>query len=328
MSQGSAFPSGATMSDLAAERAARVSALPFERVGNSYRNFFSGTGHALRQLWDHRELQALLVRRELKARYKDSTLGFLWTLIRPITLLLIYFFAIGVILNARAAIPLFGIFVFSGLTIWGLYNEILVGGTASIISNAGLIKKVYVPREIFPLAAVGSALVNFSIQFSVLIVAIILFGQWVFTWQLLYLFPALLVVLLFGAAIGILLSAFNVYLRDVQYLVDVAVQMLFWASPIVYSYILVSQSDIAGTWVESLYLLNPITVAIVAFQRALWLNGPGVQEQLLAAGIDPTLAYPADLDARLLVSIVVGAVFLWVAHRTFLRLQGNFAQEI
>src|SRR5690606_13316217 len=235
---------------------------------------------SLRQLYGHRELQVQLVRRELKARYKDSSLGFLWTLIKPIMLLLIYYFAIGYFLGAQRMIPQFAIFVFAGHTLWGLYSDILVTATVSILTNAGLIKKVYVPRELFPLASIGSALFNFAIQFLVLIAAMVVLGQFVFTLDLLYIIPAVLVVAIFGSALGILLSALNVFLRDVQYLVEVAVLMLFWASPIVYSYSMVSQSSIGGSSIESLYLLNPSTIAVIALQRATWLPAPSVHKQL------------------------------------------------
>lgn len=314
------------MTDAAQRRAERLATLPFEIVGGAYRGFFSGTRHALRQLWQHRELQGLLVRRELKARYKDSSLGFLWTLIKPVTLLLVYYFAIGQVLGAAKTTPMFAIYVFAGLTIWGLYSEILTTGTVSIMTNAGLIKKVYVPREIFPLAAAGSALVNFAIQFAVLLAAIIVFGQWVFTWQVLYALPAILVILLFGVALAILLSAINVYLRDIQYLVDVAIMILVWASPIIYSYANVSEHT--GKLITQLYLLNPVTIAVLAFQRAMWLPGPSVQAQLKVMHVDPTSMYPPDLDLRLVIMIAIGAVFLWFSHRVFLRVQGNFAQEI
>jgi ABC-2 type transport system permease protein len=301
--------------------------MPFERVGSSYRSFFRGTWDSLVQLWSHRELQVQLVRRELKVRYKDSSLGFLWTLIKPIMLLLIYYFAIGLLLGARDSIPMFAIFVFAGLTIWGLYNDILTSATVSILTNAGLIKKVYVPRELFPIASVVSSIVNFGAQILVLIAAMIIFGQFVFTTELFYAIPAILVVMLFSTSLALLFSAFNVYLRDVQYLVDVVVPMLFWASPIVYSFANVHKS-IGGSLIEQLYLLNPITVAVIAFQRAVWLPGPEVQATFAKDGIDPLSTYPADLDLRLLILCAIGTVFLWFSHRIFLRLQGNFAQEI
>ena len=117
-------------------------------------------------------------------------------------MLLIYYVAIGQFLGAARGIPDFAIFVFAGLTIWGLYAEIVTGGTLSIVGNAGLIKKVYLPREIFPLAATGSALFNFAIQFVVLVGATIVLGQFPVSWNLLYLPVAIVIVLVYGVGAG------------------------------------------------------------------------------------------------------------------------------
>ena len=172
--------------ETARARAERLAATPFDVVASHSGGFFRGFFRSLADVVGQRELLVLLVRRELKARFKDSSLGFLWTLIRPITLLMIYFVAIGQFLGAARLIPDFAIFVFAGLTLWGLYNEIIVGGTSSIVSNAGLIKKVYLPREIFPLAASGSAIVTFLIQLGILVAAVLLLGQFPLSWNLLY----------------------------------------------------------------------------------------------------------------------------------------------
>jgi ABC-2 type transport system permease protein len=317
----------------AQDRAARLAALPFQPaapVGGRLTGFLA----ALRDILRNRELLDLLVRRELKARYKDSSLGFLWSFLRPLTMLLIYFVAIGQFLGAARSIPDFGIFVFTGLTLWGLYNEIVTGGTQSILGNAGLIKKVYLPREIFPLAATGSALFNFVIQFIVLIAATVIFGQFAWTWRLLYVPAAIAIVLVYGVALALLLSAWNVYLRDVQYLVEVALMIFFWASPIVYSWSFVedaaARSDIP--WLTDVYLLNPMSTAILAFQKGIWTAG----SEARSMGVDASGAevivgpqpWPADLDLRIAIVFVVGLVLLWVCQRIFARLQGNFAQEI
>lgn len=318
------------MTDIPRRRAERLAATPLVTLASGPGSFFRGTTNDLRELWKRRELQGILVRRELKNRYKDSALGFLWTLIKPITMLLVYYFALGQILGAARNTPEYAIFVFSGLTIWGLYADILTSSTMSILQNAALIKKVYMPREVFPLASVGSALLNFCIQLVVLLAAMIVLGQVPVRWDDFYIIPAVLVVAIFGTALALVLSALNVYLRDIQYLVDVMVVLLFWASPVVYAFKSVAGSQFAGTgtWVEQLYLLNPITVAVISFQRATWLGGGAVRASFAKSHIPLGINYPADLDLRLVVSIVVGLVFLWLAHRLFTRLQGNFAQEI
>ena len=170
------------------QRNARAQAIAAEplRLAGPRNGFFEGTMESIRDIWSRRELLDLLVRREITARYKDSILGFFWSLARPLTMLLVYYFAIGVFLGAARNTPDFAIFIFTGLTAWQLFSDIVIIGTGSIVGNAGLIKKVYVPRELFPLSVVGSALFNFAIQLSVLLAATALLGRfptgerWVF----------------------------------------------------------------------------------------------------------------------------------------------------
>ena len=273
-----------------------------------------GTAYSVRSVWAHRELLGLLVRREIKARYKDSSLGLVWSLLKPLTQLLIYYVAIGKFLGAERSVPDFAIFVFTGLTVWGLFSEILSGSTTSIVDNAGLIKKVYLPREIFPLSSVGSALFNFVIQFGILLVATILLGRAPFHAELLYLPLALAVVLVFSVSLGLMLSAVNVYLRDFEHLVEVLLVVLFWASPIVYSYTLV-HGVLNGSLLEQLYLWNPVTLVALGFQKAMWVAGAGE-------------TWPPDLAERLIIVGLISVVLLWAAQRVFAKLEGNFAQEL
>ncbi|KRE26047.1 ABC transporter permease [Agromyces sp. Soil535] len=316
------------MSNEAQRRADRLRELPFERATASFNGSFGSFVRSIREIAGQRELLGLLVRRELKARYKDSSLGFLWSLIRPLTMLVIYYVAIGQFLGAARGVPDFAIFVFAGLTIWGLYSEIVTGGTTSIIGNAGLIKKVSLPREIFPLAATGSALFNFIVQFIVLIVATIVLGQAPLSWNLLYVPASIAIVLIWGVALGLLLSAVNVYLRDVQYLVEVAMLILFWASPIVYawSFVVDAAARSGITWLTDLYLANPVTIAVLGFQKGMWVAGSS--ESVIDGQTIPPQPWPADLDLRIAVMLGIGIVFAIICQRVFQKLQGNFAQEI
>jgi ABC-2 type transport system permease protein len=309
-------------------RADRLGVLPFQRTDARSRGFLRGIGRSFLEITGQNELLGLLVRRELKARYKDSSLGFVWTLIKPLTMLLIYFVAIGQVLGAARSVPDFAIFVYAGLTLWSLYSEILTSGTQSIVSNAGLIRKVYLPREIFPLAAVGSALINFGIQFGILLIAVIVSGEFPLSWHLLYIPAAALLTLVWGLAFALLYSALNVYLRDVQYLVEVGVQMLFWASPIVYSWsLIVGKTQSLGIgWLAEVYLLNPISLAMLAFQEGIWKAGSETRH--LGNVIIQPQPYPSHLPLFMLIAFVVGLIFLAISQRIFTRLQGNFAQEI
>jgi ABC-2 type transport system permease protein len=301
------------MTDIAAERATRLAAEPLREAGPRP-GFASGTMSSLRDIFAHRELMGYLVRRELKARYKDSALGFVWSLIRPLAMLLVYYVALGKFLGAARGIPDFAIFIYTGLTAWGLFAEIVTIGTSSIVGNSGLIKKVYLPREVFPLSVVGSALFNFVIQVGILLIATAVVGRVPFGIRWMYFFLALAVLLVFSTAFALLLSAVNVYLRDVGYLVEVALMILFWASPTVYSFTLV-HGQLAGNTLEQLYLANPVTLAVIGFQRTFWVAGDGQ-------------VVPAHLAGRLGLALLVGLVLLWLCQRTFARLQANFAQEL
>jgi len=298
----------------AQERFRSLSALPLVTIGGRTGSL-GGTFASIREIFHHREMLALLVRRDIKSRYKDSALGLIWTLVRPITQLLIYYIVIGKFLNAAAGIPDFAIYVFTGLAAYGLFSEIVGGATASIVGNAGLIKKIYIPREVFPLASVGSALFNFCFQLAILLVATIALNRVPLSWELLYFFPSLMVLVVFGTALGFLLSAANVYLRDIQYLVEVLLLIMLWASPIVYSWSMAK--DVLGdTILLDIYSNNPVTLAVLGFQRAFWISGHASAE------------YPDQLLLRLVIAFVIGLVMLVGFQRVFTKLQGNFAQAL
>ena len=159
---------------------------------------------------------------------------------------------------------------------WTLFTDIVGGATGAIVSNAGLVKKVYFPRELLTFSVVGAALVNAVLQVVVLV------GAYVVTRQFppvsdLYLVPlALLVLVLFSTALGLLLGAMNVYLRDVEYLVEVGLLLWFWMTPIVYDWTKVRQQLVIDhhlEWLFQLYMANPMTNIVLAFQRALWPAG-------------------------------------------------------
>ncbi|MFZ7089074.1 ABC transporter permease [Curtobacterium sp. RRHDQ10] len=276
-----------------------------------------GTVGSIREIFGQRQLLDLLIRRDLKSRYKDSVLGFAWTLIRPLVQLGIYWLILGQILGSARAIPGFAIYVFSGLALYGLFSEIVSGATGSVVANAGLLKKVYLPREIYPLSAVGGALFNFAIQLVILVLATLVLGVFPANPGILFFIPATLLILIWATAIGLLFSALNVYLRDMAYLVEVLMMLFMWASPIVYSWQMVHDKALLHGlgWVLGLYENNPVTLAILGFHRAFWTQGGPEQ-------------YPDHLLMRMAMAGLVGLVALFFCQRVFARLQGNFAQEI
>lgn len=296
-----------------AQRALELAAEPM-RPASPPSGFWTGALRDIREVIGRRELLDLLVRRELKSRYKDSSLGFFWSLARPLALLLIYYVALGQFLGAARTIPSFAIFVYTGLTAWTFFNEIVLAGTGSIVGNAALVKKIYLPREVFPLSVLGSAAFNFMIQTGILLAATLVARQFPTGSRWWYFVLGTLVILVYGVALSLVLSAVNVYLRDVQYLVEIVLMVAFWASPVVYSWHLV-QPHLAAIGAEGLYLSNPVTLAVLAFQKALWTAGAA----------EP---FPTNLAPMLGIAIGAGLVLLWFCQRIFSRLQGSFAQEL
>lgn len=306
------------MSLQAVERTRSLAELPLRETGSRV-GLFRGTVRSLRDIGAHRELLGLLTRRELKARYKDSILGFFWSLARPLAMLLVYYVAIGKFLGAEqvpgrpGGIPEYAIFIFSGLTAWQLFSDILILGTGSVVNNAGLIKKVYVPREVYPLSVVGSALTNFLFQLAILVIGTLVLGSFPTGFRWVYFPLSLAVLVVFATALALILSALNVYLRDIQYLIEIVIMVLFWASPIVYSWTQVGAK--LNPTLQAIYGANPMTMVSLGFQRTFWVAGDWN-------------SYPAHLGRNLGIAMIFSLVLLWLAQRLFARLQGNFAQEL
>lgn len=283
-------------------------------------HFFKGSLSSISSIWRARNILNLLSLREIRTRYKSSVLGVLWSLIKPLLQLAIYFFAIGKLLGAERSTPNFAIFVFVGLTTWSLFAEVLTSSTTSILRDSGLVKKVNVPREIFPISASLSSLVNFFTQLIVLIAAIAIFSNYQFSTEIVLVPISIIMLFVLASSVGMLLSAWNVYLRDVEHFVEVFLIAFFWLSPIVYPFSMVANLN-APNWLVELYSLNPVTLAITGMQKGLWAPGLTESEQSL-------LAWPANLEVKLVIAFFISLCVSFICQRIFSRLQGNFAQEI
>lgn len=275
------------------------------------------------ELLRYRELWTNLVRRELKVRYKNSILGFLWTLVNPLMYLVIFTIVLTQFL--RSGLPYFPLYLLTGLLAWNMFSIAVSQATGSMVGNANLVKKVYFPREVLPLASIGAAVVHFALQSLVLLAAMLVVGYQANWGAGLALFPlALLVELLLLVGVGLLLSVCNVYFRDVQHFLDLLLIAWFWMTPIVY----------AGDWVRStlqpksgllwqLYLANPMTAVVMGFQRALYV------QQRDPAGAHVMVDAPISWYAERLAYAGLGALLLIVfASWVFRRLEGRLAEEL
>ncbi|WP_149359106.1 ABC transporter permease [Lolliginicoccus suaedae] len=283
---------------------------------NAPRPFLLGFGTSAREVWRYRELLGNLIRKQVTVKHKNSFLGFLWSLQIPLVQLAVYWLVVGQILRA-GDIPYFGLFIFCGLAVWAFFADLLQSTTASIVSNSALVKKVYFPRELFPLSTTGAAVVNFSYYLAILLggvaLAGVLSGVWPDPARIALPALGLLTVIVFGLALGMFLAAVNVYLRDVQHFVTVIMMPWFWLTPIIYDISMVERA--LPAWLYEIYLLNPMVPVIYSFRAFFWPQG-----------VD--YGFGDGLYPRLLLALGVSLVLLWISQRIFSRLQGNFAQEL
>lgn len=298
---------------------AEVAEIPFRVVSPKV-----GVFTRLVNIWVFRELLVSMVRKELRIKYKNSVLGFVWSLLNPALYLVIYYIVFQKILKNN--VPLFAIFLLSGLLVWNLFSNALSSATSTVVNNAGIVKKVAFPREILALASVGAASVFFMLQASVLVLALALFRV-VPAFGYLWLVPvALAALILFAGALSVALSAINVYLRDTQHLLELVLLAWFWATPIVYPFqelgVRLTQKHIL--W---LYFVNPITVIVLTMQRALYakVDSPLPGNQVLH--ILPTYS-PEWYLVQLLIVLAVSCLLFLGSLALFGRLEGNFAEEL
>ncbi len=276
----------------------------------------------LREIWIHRELLASLVRKELKVKYKNSALGFLWSLLNPALYLVVFTLVFQVFL--KAGIPEFGIFLLSGLLVWNLFSVALGGATASVVANTALVNRVRFPREILPLSVVGATLVHFFLQAIVLVLALIGFRHEV-AWSYLVLVPiALVTIVVLLAALSIGLSAINVFVRDAQHMLELVLLAWFWMTPIVYAPELVGPKIDSRAWLNILYI-NPVRPVVLSFQKALYAKECCQNDgQTAILSSEPLGWYLWQLGAVALAALVL----LWGALALFGRLEGRFSEEL
>lgn len=259
-----------------------------------------------------------MVRKELKVKYTASVLGAVWSLLNPLVFLAVFSFVVRVTGNP---IPSFPVYLLSGLLGWNLFQSALMNGSRSIIENANLVKKVYFPREILPITAVGVALVDFFLQSVVLLVFIVVSGHRVGL-QAIALYPlAFLTLVVFTLAMTLLVSGLNVRYRDVQHLLNLGLLVWFWMTPIVYPSGLVQNLRIKGISAFNVLLANPLVSVTLSFQRALWGNP------------DPQHHYVPAVSVTWLIGVTgavlaASLVFLWLTWSTFFKLSGDFAEEL
>ncbi|WP_199485096.1 ABC transporter permease [Actinomadura craniellae] len=274
-----------------------------------------GLGGGLVEVFRRRYLLRLLVRRELRARYKGSLLGLGWSYVRPTVSFAVYFFVVGVFLQMSDLIEDFPVHLFAGMVLINFFVDTVHAATRSVTGNAALVRKVYLPRELFPSASLLVSCVHLLPGLLILTAGAALAG-----WSFSPAAPAaallgFAIVALLAAGLGLFCAAVNVFLRDTEQVVDILTIVVTWSVPMIYSWVQVR--DHAPAWVLDVYLANPLVPAVALFQRAFW--EPGVT--------GPVEALPG-LWERGLVALAVAAAVCAFGQWTFARLQRRFVEEL
>ena len=243
--------------------------------------------HNLAQLARYRGLIQSLVGRELKARYRGSVLGFFWSFVNPLLLLLVYTFVFTYILPTRfknvdgkGDLDNYALFLFCGLLPWTWFSSSLVEASGSLISGGNLIKKVLFPAEVLPIVSVLANMVHFFLGLLILVVFLVIYRHTPDLPGLVWFPIAVAIQLVFTLALALILSALTVHFRDIRDLLSNLLTFWFFATPIVYPYFL--ESVARFRW---LFNFNPFFHLATSYQEILYFPGPvGHARWLLALG--------------------------------------------
>ena len=265
--------------------------------GRTEKNYWS-------DLWRFRELFYILSWRDISVRYKQTVIGILWALIRPLLTMVVF----TIIFGKMAKLPSDGnapyaIMVYAGMLPWQFFSSAITAASNSLIGNTQLITKVYFPRLIIPASSIITSFVDFIISFIILVFLMIYFS-FLPTWRMVYLFGFLIITVLTSLGFGLFISSLNVKYRDFRYIVPFIIQLGLYISPVGFS------SSVVPEKYRLLYSLNPMVGVIDGFRWSI-------------LGSDSNIYFPG-----LLLSLFVMVLFLVLGIRRFRKMEKTFADII
>ncbi|WP_124065165.1 ABC transporter permease [Clostridium sp. E02] len=254
-----------------------------------------------KELYSYREMIFSLVRRDLNGRYKGSVLGFLWTFLNPLLQLCVYTMVFSVIM--KNGIEDFYLYLFVALVPWIFFSTSMAGGSSCIWTQQDLVKKIYFPREVLPIAFVTSQFVNMLLSFLVVLAVLIMSGKGINIVAILYLPLIMLVEYLLALSMAFITSALTVYLRDLEYLLGIITMAWQFLTPVMYSI------DQVPEKLQPIFNLNPMTPIIIAYRDILYYKKIPEVDTLLRA-------------------VILGIILMIIGTITFSRLKRHFAEEM
>ncbi len=230
----------------------------------------------VKEVWSARAVVHQLVRQYLLLRYRRTMLGYLWTLVNPLLMMSVTAFVFANLF--RADLKTFAVFLFAGMIPWNCFSTIVIQSSCSFINNEGLIRKIYLPKMVFPLSTCIGILIDSVLSLAALFIIILLIGGPA-SWALLFLPVAYLILFVFSFGIALIISIATVYSRDVQHVIAIIMQALFFLTPVLYD-----KSAMAGKFAYILHL-NPLSQFIELFRQPIRNGALPALDTVIAASI-------------------------------------------
>jgi len=231
----------------------------------------------IKAIYKWRELLWQMVAREVKARYKQSVLGYFWVILNPLAQMLVMSFAFSIILriptNSSANIP-YSIFLFVALLPWTLFTNSLASSAGSLVNSSSLITKIYFPRTILVISTIIAKIIDFLFAISILVIYMFIY-QIPVTWNILWIIPIFLIQQIFTLGLSLFFAAANLLYRDIQYLLNMILLLWLYATPIIYP------ADIIPDKFRIFFQINPMAVIINAYRQVILAGGPPKYTSLL-----------------------------------------------
>ncbi len=258
--------------------------------------------NVFKELYDYREMIVSFVRKDLRGRYKGSVLGFLWTFVNPLLQLLVYTLVFSVIMRF-GDIDKYYLFLFVTLIPWLFFSTALTSGCMSVLAQKDMLKKIYFPREVLPVAQVTSCFMNMIFSFLVIFAVLIISGSEINLEAFLYLPIVMIVEYIFAMGITLIASAVTVYFRDLEHILGIVAMAWMYMTPVIYGIEQVPEEF------KSWFVLNPMTPIIVAYRDILY--------------------YARVPELNMLgISFVMGIAVLIIGFIVFGKLKKHFAEEL
>lgn len=255
----------------------------------------------LNNLYSYRQLLKSNVQKEIRGKYKGSFLGVLWSFVNPLLMTLVYAIVFPLILKSTE--PNYITYLVIGILPWNYFTTVIGQGTTTVLSNGGILKKVYFPREILPISVNLSGVINFFISCLVICLFLIFSGIG-FSFYILFFPLVVLTQFIIQQAIIFITSAINVYVRDSEYIINFIINMLFYATPILYS-----SSMFVGSPFEWVIRINPMATIINGYRDIFY--------------------YQTMPDIVSLITVLTcGIVLFYLGLRVFRKLEKGFAEEL